>query len=271
MGQDDSLRPAHMFRSLFLSDLHLGSPGSQPEAILEFLLRHDADTLYLVGDVFDLWDPLFVHWGEAEQRILALLRARAAQGRRILWLVGNHDKALLTEAGRARRELAGMIPEVQHDLVHTGGDGRRYLVLHGDVCDARLLRFHIWTRIGSRSDSLLRLADRGLRRLRFACAAEARGPLELAIIALNKLLYRSRLHERRLVALAQAAGCDGVICGHFHIAALHDDHGLRYANCGDWTDSCTALAEHEDGTLALIAHRDQMPQPVMPAIKTGAL
>jgi UDP-2,3-diacylglucosamine pyrophosphatase LpxH len=253
---------AWRFRSLFLSDLHLGAPGCRAEAILEFLQGHDADTIYLVGDTFDLWDPLFTHWGEAEHRIVALLAARVAAGRRVVCLVGNHDRALIAPSGRNRPEVGGLAAEILPDLVHVAGDGRRYLVLHGDICDARVLRFHIWTRLGSRADSLLRLADKVLRRLRPALAPEARGPLEMLIHGLNDILYRNRRHERRLVALARAMGCDGVICGHFHIAALHDDHGLRYANCGDWTDSCTALAEAPDGTLALIGQGRRADAPV---------
>jgi UDP-2,3-diacylglucosamine pyrophosphatase LpxH len=182
------------------------------------------------------------------------LRDRAAAGRQVVLLVGNHDRALLTDRGKAHPAVAGLAAAVRHDFVHHAADGQRYLVLHGDVCDARLLRFHVWTRLGSRTDSFLRLLDRGLRRMRLRFGPEARGPMELAICALNGLMYRGRRHERRLVQLARAAGCHGVICGHFHIAALHDDHGLRYANCGDWTDSCTALIEDHGGTLALVAH-----------------
>lgn len=250
----DEQRAARRYRSLFLSDLHLGAPGCRAEAILDFLQTHDADTIYLVGDSFDLWDPLILHWGATERRIVALLGERQAAGRRIVCLVGNHDRALLHDRGRARPEVGGLAANPCREILHVAGDGRRYLVLHGDVCDARLLRFHIWTRLGSRTDSALRLADKALRRLRPRLGPEARGPLEMLIHGLNDLLYRNRSHERRLVALARSVGCDGVICGHYHIAALHDDHGLRYANCGDWTDSCTALAESADGTLALIGH-----------------
>lgn len=255
------------YRSLFLSDLHLGAPGCRADDILAFLQGHDAETIYLVGDTFDLWDPLYVSWGPTERRIVALLNTRMAAGSRVVCLVGNHDRALLTEQARARPEVAGLATEFHRDIVHIGGDGTRLLVLHGDVCDARVLRFHIWTRLGSRADSFLRLADRALRRLRPRLDPEVRGPLEALITGLNGMLYRGRRHERRLVALARSLGCDGVICGHFHIAAMHCEHGLRYANCGDWTDSCTALAEEWDGRLALIG----MPREAAARIGTHAV
>lgn len=250
--------PTHHHRSLFLSDLHLGAPGCRAEPLLAFLQAHDADTIYLVGDTFDLWDPLFLNWGATHERILALLRSRAAGGRRIVLLAGNHDRALLTARGRARPEVAGLATEFPRDLIHHAPDGRRYLVVHGDVCDLRPFRFHICTRIGSRIDSFLRLLDHMLRPLRFRAGPGARGPAELAVSALNALLYKGRSHEGRLVQLARDKGCDGVISGHFHMAALHDDLGLRYANCGDWTDSCTALTEDADGRLCLVG-MDSLP------------
>lgn len=252
MTSGDTPPPPRRHRSLFLSDLHLGAPGCRAESLLAFLQANDADTIYLVGDTFDLWDPLFIVWGTAHDRILALLRARAAEGRRILLLAGNHDRALLTPAGRARPEVAGLATDVPRDLIHHAPDGRRYLVVHGDICDLRPLRFHICTRIGSRLDSFLRLLDRMLRPLRFRAGPGAQGPMELAVAALNALLYRGRSHEARLIRLARDRGCDGVISGHFHMAALHDDLGLRYANCGDWTDSCTALTEDAAGRLCLV-------------------
>lgn len=246
---------ARLHRSLFMSDLHLGAPGCKAELILDFLQHNDAETIYLVGDTFDLWDPLIIYWGTAHQQIVALLRDRMAAGRSVIFLAGNHDRALLGDKGKSHPDIEGLADKVLQETVHLSGDGLRYLVLHGDACDSRFLRFHIWTRIGSRVDSFLRLMDSGLRMFRIRFGAEAKGPMELAILALNAVLYRNRQHEKRLAAMARAGGYDGVICGHFHIATLHDDHGTRYANCGDWTDTCSALVEYWDGSLALIGAR----------------
>ena len=240
-------------RTMFLSDLHLGAQGCRAEAILGFLAQNDAETIYLVGDIFDIWDPLILHWGARQDRIVDILRARAAAGRRLVYLVGNHDRALAGLPAEAWPARARLGITAQRQVEHRAADGMRYLVLHGDVCDARWLRFHICTRLGSRVDGLLRLIDSGLRVLRLRFGREARGPIEMLLRGVNTLFYRSRSHERRLVALAEAAGCDGIICGHFHLAALHDDHRRRYANCGDWTDTCTAIVESRDGPLRLVA------------------
>jgi UDP-2,3-diacylglucosamine pyrophosphatase LpxH len=111
------------------------------------------------------------------------------------------------------------------------------------------------TRLGSRIDHLLRRLDRGLSVLRRGTPAEARSAIETLLAGVNAMLYRSRSHERRLVEMARQHGADGVICGHFHIADLHDAHGMIYANCGDWLDSMTALAEAHDGALRLLTGR----------------
>lgn len=240
-------------RALFLSDLHLGTIGSRADLILDFLTAHSADTIFLVGDIFDVWDPLMVRWTPAERRIVDLLRQRAAEGSRLIYLRGNHDAAYMGEGCTSPHKTEIALPvEPMAETVHAAGDGRRFLVIHGDVCDARPLRFHILTRIGSRIDSLLLLADSALRKLRIAFGPHGRGPLKLVLSAVNDLLYRNRAHERRLVALAKGKGLDGVICGHFHIASLHDDHGPLYVNCGDWVDSFTAVVETRDGRLQLL-------------------
>lgn len=247
---------AQRHRALFLSDLHLGAAGCAAGRILTFLERNDADVIYLVGDILDIWDPLFLCWSPLHDRILDLLRARAARGVRLVYLTGNHDRALRRHGAAALTGRYHLPVEVMDETFHHGGDGRRYLVLHGDACDGRFLRLHICTRIGSRLDGGLRLFDVLLRRLRLTVGAERRGPVEAAICAVNALLYRGHRHERRLADLARARSADAVICGHFHIAALHDRNGIRYINCGDWVDSMTAVAEGLDGRMYLLSPSD---------------
>lgn len=240
-------------RALFLSDLHLGTLGSRADLVLQFLTAHSADTIFLVGDIFDVWDPLVVRWTVAERQIVDLLRQRAADGCKLVYLRGNHDAPYQSERCRSSLSQEIALPvEPVAQTVHEAEDGRRFLVVHGDVCDARPLRFHILTRLGSRIDTLLLLADAGLKRLRLAFGPHGRGPLKLILSAVNDLMYCTRSHERRLVQLARSEGLDGVICGHFHIAAMHDDHGPLYVNCGDWVDSFTAVVETRDGRLQLL-------------------
>lgn len=259
-------------RALFLSDLHLGTLGSRADLIGDFLHATTAETIYLVGDVFDVWEPLVVRWGDAERRVVDLLRQRAAEGSRLVYLRGNHDASYMTERCTSPFGPDIALPvEPAAQVVHSLQDGQRLLVIHGDVCDARPLRFHILTRLGSRIDSMLLLVDGALRKLRIAFGPHGRGPLKLILSAVNDLLYRSRSHEQRLVALSRAAGLDGVICGHFHIATMHDDHGPLYINCGDWVDSFTAVVETRDGRLQLLgaAVTEGMASPVHGQVTVG--
>ncbi|MFN4100992.1 MAG: UDP-2,3-diacylglucosamine diphosphatase [Pararhodobacter sp.] len=221
--------------------------------MLDFLQAHKAETYILAGDVLDLWQPLLPHWTTEDQAVIDHLNARQAQGARLIYLRGNHDPhpERAPEAKRPRAVAAD-----RH--IHTAANGQRYLVVHGDCVDARMFRAHMFTRLGSRIDHGLRLLDRGLQKLWRQSPGEARSTIETLLSGLNTLMHIGRKHERRLVDLARAEGLDGVICGHFHIPGLHREHGLIYANCGDWVDNVTALVEAFDGTLQLVA----APRPV---------
>ena len=237
-------------RTVFLSDLHLGAIGSRPDLVLAFLRANPAATYVLAGDVLDLWQPLLPHRRTEDQAVIDHLNRRQAQGAALVWLRGNHDPDPARAPAHVRLNAT---PVARH--VHTAANGARYLVVHGDEADSRLVRAHVMTRLGSRIDHALRRLDHGLRRLRRGTRGEARGLVEGVLITLNRLAYARRSHERRLVAMARAEGLDGVICGHFHIAGLNADHGLLYANCGDWMDSFTGLVERRDGALHLAGGR----------------
>jgi UDP-2,3-diacylglucosamine pyrophosphatase LpxH len=243
--------PRH-FRSLFLSDLHLGALACRPQAVLGFLENHDADHIYLVGDILDVWHPLRPVWSERHDAVVDLLRRRASAGASVHYLFGNHDGAMARPSEQARLGLDFLT--VAPEVTHVGADGRRYLVLHGDVVDVRPLRWSVITRLGSRVDGLLRGIDGRLRALRGVAVKPESTFIDMLIGGVNRITYAGQAHERRLVALARASDHGGVICGHFHIPALHDDHGILYANCGDWVDSMTALAETADGSLQLLQY-----------------
>ena len=234
-----------IFRTLFVSDLHLGARGSRAERFLEFLNGVEAETIYLVGDILDIWHTGRVFWGEAQQGILAELARRARSGTRVIYLPGNHDAALRDHPGPRFGEF-----ELHETITHEAADGARYLVLHGDQCDARIFRWHVMTRIGSRADAALRAIDQWLK-LHLHRTTE-RGLCELAISGVNALMLVGNQFEERLAARAREAAHDGVICGHFHKAALHVREGLTYANCGDWVDNQTALVETFDGSLQML-------------------
>ena len=243
-------------RTLFLSDLHLGAHGCRADRLLDFLQEHSADRLYLVGDILDVWHPLRPRWSVLHDSILTLIRSRMAAGMEVVLLAGNHDTELLS----APSPFPGAVAVER--AVHRTARGKSFLVVHGDVCDARILRHHLATRIGSRLDGTLRALNAGLKRLRRDLPPDHRSAIERLLSAVNACLAWGAAHERRLVALAQAQGHDGVICGHFHKPALHDRDGVTYVNCGDWVDSLTAIAEDRDGHLRLLSVPAFVAKPV---------
>ena len=237
-------------RSLFLSDLHLGARACRPRAILDFLQVHEAETIFLVGDIFDLWHGGHAHWSPVHEAVVAELERKARMGARVIYLAGNHDAPLRTPG-------AASLPEgweLREAVIHRTADGQRYLVLHGDQCDPRFLRWHWMTRVGSRADAALRALDAWLgRRIGRDDLSQSETTIKRAISTFNGLFVMGGAFERRLVALAQAAGMQGVVCGHSHKPGLHQVGQTVFANCGDWVDNCTALGEDQAGTLELIA------------------
>ena len=251
MHVDRSLSPySSQGRTLFLSDLHLGALSSRAGVVLRFLRDHPAQTYILVGDILDLWHPLLPHWTEQDQAVIDHLQARVRNGARLIYIRGNHDPDATHVPSHARLNA-----EYMSSYIHRAADGKRYFVVHGDEADNRFIRLHAMTRLGSLIDHSLRRCDQILRRFS-GRQPQARGMVGGLLSAINSLRYRGRAHERHMVELARAKGLDGVICGHFHIAALHNHFGLTYANCGDWIDSMTALEDAGDGRLRQIGGRE---------------
>lgn len=248
--------PRRRYRCLFLSDLHLGATGCQAERVLDFLDRHEAERIYLVGDVFDTWRPTGPRWSPAHDAILQLLMDRLREGSRITYIPGNHDEFFRRHYGTYFDRI-----ELVEQTIHEAADGRRYLVLHGDCCDL-VVRHAPWlSKLGSHLCGLARGLNAGVNRARRQLELGESDLIErvlLGALSLNRLGDR---YEQRLVALGRAAGTDGVICGHFHKPALHDRFGLAYANCGDWLENCTALAEDHDGSLHLIGWKRAYQAP----------
>src|SRR5437870_2261768 len=165
--------PERRFRTLFISDVHLGARGSQADRLLDFLRSHDADTIYLVGDIVDGWAlKSSWHWPQSHNDFVQKMLRKARKGAKVIYIPGNHDEFLRNYYG-----------------THFGGI------------------------------------------------------------------------EKTLAGEARRHGAEGVICGHIHYATIRDEQGIRYMNCGDWVESCTALAEHEDGRFEIITWTDPIHAP----------
>jgi UDP-2,3-diacylglucosamine pyrophosphatase LpxH len=236
------------YASLFISDMHLGGRACRDEALLGFLRAHRADRIYLVGDIFDTWHGKGAHWTAPQHAVLQLLLDRAQDGVEIVYTPGNHDAVFRRYIGTQ----LGKISVVDH-AIHTGADGRRYLVIHGDSVDIFSARFVLLSRMAAKAEHVFRglgnAAQRRLHSLDLPIAAK----VDRLVARINHVIRAQDNFQARLAALAQHHGTDGIICGHFHQPALHNDFGVTYANCGDWVENATALAERHTGELVQLS------------------
>ncbi len=239
---------AQRFRTLFISDVHLGARSSQAGLLLDFLAHHDADTIYLVGDIIDGWRlKQSWFWPEAHNDLVQAMLAKASSGTRVVFMPGNHDEFARDYLGQ---RVGGI--EIVDRALHQGHDGRQYLVIHGDQFDAVVLHARWLARLG---DGAYRTAQ--AINARVSAVRRAMGLTYWSFSAWAKYKVKKAVNfissfERTLADEARRAGAQGVICGHIHHAAIHDFNGIAYMNCGDWVESCTALAEAQDGSFRII-------------------
>ncbi|BAT59702.1 UDP-2,3-diacylglucosamine hydrolase [Variibacter gotjawalensis] len=252
------------FRSLFISDVHLGTRGCQAEKLLDFLRLHDADTLYLVGDIVDGWAMKSSwYWPQTHNDVVQKLLRKARKGTRIVYIPGNHDEFLRDYLGT---HFGGI--EVLEQTIHEGADGKRYLVVHGDLFDVVIRHARWLALLGDKAyDAAIAfntIFNKWRRRFGFpyfSLSQWAKMKVKNAVSFIGE-------YEQALTTEARRHETDGVICGHIHYACIHGDYGLAYLNCGDWVESCTALVEHADGRFEIIRWADEVPEeisePVLP-------
>ncbi|MDO5646985.1 UDP-2,3-diacylglucosamine diphosphatase [Paracoccus sp. (in: a-proteobacteria)] len=243
--------PNERMRAIFLSDLHLGAMGCKARLLLSFLEQHDAETIYLVGDIIDTWRPLGSNWPDSHHAVLQLLTARARMGARVIFIPGNHDAFFRHHIGT---ELFGF--DIRRDAAHRLPDGRRLLVTHGDSCDIFSERLSMLSKAGSWLESGIRRLGLGINLIRQRVGRDGWDGLETALARFNRMMRARDRFTVRLTDKARGRGFDGIVCGHFHQPALHTDHGVLYVNCGDWVEHCTVVMETPQGALRLIRWAD---------------
>jgi len=236
------------FRTLFISDVHLGARGCQADKLLDFLRCHEADTIYLVGDIVDGWQLRSAwFWPQSHNDVVQKLLRQARKGVRVVYVPGNHDEFLRDYCGT---RFGGIV--VSETAIHVAGDGRRYLVIHGDHFDLVVTQARWLALLGGKAYdwaiALNRILNQFRRRLGFPYWSMS----QWAKLKVKNAVNYIGDFEKTLVAEAHRHDVHGVICGHIHHAAIHDDFGVRYLNCGDWVESCTAIVEHHDGHFEVV-------------------
>ena len=246
--------PERRFRTLFISDVHLGARGSQADRLLDFLRSHDADTIYLVGDIVDGWALRSNwYWPQSHNDFVQKLLRKARKGAKIIYVPGNHDEFLRNYYGT---HFGGI--DVVENTIHTGVDGRRYLVIHGDIFDLVVQNARWLAHLGDKAYDFAIQMNRFVNMFRRWFGVPYWSLSQWAKLKVKNAVNYIGAFEATLAAEARRHGADGVICGHIHYAIIRDEHGVRYMNCGDWVESCTALVEHEDGRFEIITWTDPL-------------
>ncbi|MCK7578908.1 MAG: UDP-2,3-diacylglucosamine diphosphatase [Chromatiales bacterium] len=244
------------YRSIFISDVHLGFRGCQARFLLDFLQSTQCKQLYLVGDIIDLWAMKGgFHWPEAHNQVVRAVLEKARTGTEVIYIPGNHDALF-----REHLDLRFGDVRVCDEVVHTTADGRRFLVLHGDKFDG-VVQHSLWlARLGSHAYDRLLALNGLISRVRtlfglsyWSLAGYLKHRVKDAVSYIGN-------YEHAVAGEARQRNLDGMICGHIHHAEMRRIADVTYCNCGDWVESCTALVEHHDGRLEVLRWTEAYPE-----------
>lgn len=253
-------------RALFLSDVHLGMRASRVTELLDFLRCHDAESIYLVGDIVDGWRLAKAwQWPPEYHQLVDVLLQKALDGSRIVVLPGNHDEFLREYMGTYFGEV-----ELVDRTIHTTATGKTYLVIHGDQFDVVVEHAKWLAHVGDwayraalRINGVVNWVRRRMGLTYWSLSAWAKHKVKNAVSIIGRF-------EEALSLEARESGVDGVICGHIHYADMHDRMGVHYVNTGDWVESCTAVVETEDGELQIVKWSESMPEK-RPRLRLGLM
>lgn len=239
-------------RSIFLSDIHLGTRGCQADRLLDFLREFESDHLFLIGDIVDFWAMgRSIQWSAKQNTVVQKILRRARHGEKVVFIPGNHDEAMREYSGTLFGDIL-----IAFEWLHVTADGKRLLLTHGDQFD-QVTRHHRWLAIlGDAGYDLLVRLNGWLSWWRrtlgiggyWSLAGYAKRKVKSAVTFIFDF-------EDSVIRSVRDRGLNGVVCGHIHSAAIKEVGELLYVNCGDWVDSCTAIVEHLDGRLELVEWR----------------
>ncbi len=242
------------FRTVWISDVHLGFRGCSADHLLSFLHSIDCEFLYLVGDIIDVWEMRKrLYWPQSHNNVVRTILGKAKHGTKVIYVPGNHDELL-----RDYHDMVFGNVHIVEEAIHTNADGRRLLVTHGDKFDSVVRSSRAIALLGTRLYDWLLKANylvHGVRRRLnlpyWSLAAFLKHKVK------NAVLYISNF-EKAVAHESARLGVDGVVCGHIHRPEISKMHNVIYCNCGDWVESCSALVEHHDGSLELLRWADTM-------------
>ena len=252
MSQSEEGQPPLRFRTIWISDVHLGTRGCQAKLLLNFLRQSESEHLFLVGDIVDGWRlEKSWYWPQTHNDVVQSFLAKARAGTEVTFIPGNHDETFRDHVGRRFGSVS-----IAANAIHVLADGRRFLVLHGDEFDL----------VTNHAKWLAVLGDYAYRtaislNVWFNAVRRRLGFPYWSISAYLKYKVKNAVSfigdfEAALAGEARRRGVQGIVCGHIHHPEIRDIGGIVYCNDGDWVESCTALVEHFDGRLELLRWRE---------------
>jgi len=254
------------YRTIWISDLHLGSTQCQADILLDFLKFNDSETLYLVGDIIDFWSlSKKMYWPRDHNTVIQKILRKARHQTKVIYVPGNHDENVREYDNYVFGDIV-----VKNKIVHTTANGKRFLVVHGDEYDT-IAKYHQWiAKLGSSGYDFLLEINRFLRVVRRFFGIKSHFSLAAFIkFKVKNIVQFISDYEESIVNTLRNEGVDGVICGHIHHAEIKDIGGFLYVNTGDFVESCTAIVEHFNGELELI-NWDKIQAVAVPEATTPA-
>ncbi len=248
----------NVYRTIWLSDVHLGTRGCRAAALLDFLRHHESEYLYLVGDIFDGWQlKKSWYWIQEHNDVIQKVLRKVRKGTKVFYLPGNHDEFLHQYVGL---QFGGI--QMVREIVHETADGRKLLVLHGDEYDG-VVKYKKWLAVlGSTAydwaiviNHWFNVVRRRLGMPYWSLSAYLKHKVKSACTFVSNF-------EHTLADVARKRNLQGIVCGHIHRAEMRTVDGVLYCNDGDWVESCTALVEHADGRLELVTWADPQATPL---------
>lgn len=235
------------YRTAWISDVHLGTKGCAAEALLAFLRTHEFETLYIVGDLIDIWQlRRGIYWPQSHNDVIQKLLRAGRKGARVVYIPGNHDEFVSGFLGNY-----GAV-EIEPQAIHETADGRRLLVMHGHELDTVVQNIKWLAFVGDMGyQALLQLngpvnwVRRRMGLAPWSLSAAVKRNVKSAVSFIGAF-------EKAVVRYAETNNVSGVVCGHIHSPVIRAFGGIDYYNCGDWIESCSALVEDADGTISLL-------------------
>jgi UDP-2,3-diacylglucosamine pyrophosphatase LpxH len=249
-------------RAAWISDVHLGTRGANAGALLDFLREYDFETLYIVGDLIDIWAlRRGRYWPQQHNDVIQKVLRKSRKGTRVVYIPGNHDELVMDFAG-----AYGNI-QIRRSAIHVTADGKRILIIHGHELDAVVQNVKWLAFAGDLGYQFLLSLNPWINFVRrrfglgyWSLSAYTKKRVKDAVSFIGR-------YEEEIVHYAQKFSVDAVLCGHIHSAAIRQFGAVTYYNCGDWVESCSALVERSDGQISMVNYlpRVQAVQMQSPA------